>query len=161
MTKFKKSLAFVVALLTLSLAFPLNVVHAATKGGTLICTLFPFINQMGTFGISALCGKSTDTAGDIKSILTLVVSLIFIAIIIFAIYVIIKSAIKYIRSEGDEAKIQEATKAIKSVFIGIGALFVGLIGLVIILAFFNAQNALNNDINTTNLNSPLLNNLFL
>jgi DNA mismatch repair protein MutS len=40
-------------------------------------------------------------------------------------------------------QLQQASKAIKTVFIGIGALFVGIIGIVIIIAFFNAGSAIN------------------
>lgn len=130
------------------------------KADNLICTIFPFIQNVSAFGINSLCtGVSADTTSEtIKSTFNLIVSLIFVAIIIFSIYVIIKAAVKYIRSEGDPAKIEEAQKAIKSVFIGIAALFVGLIGIIIIIAFFGAGDALqtnevNDDVN------PLLNSI--
>ena len=139
---------------------PMLTVSAQSRN--LICTVFPFINSVGAFGISSLCSPSgidaDSTSNTIRSTFNLIVSLIFVAIIIFSIYVIIRAAIKYIRSEGDPAKIEEAQKAIKSVFIGIAALFVGLIGIVIIIAFFGAGGALttnqvNNDVN------PLLNSI--
>jgi uncharacterized membrane protein YidH (DUF202 family) len=132
------------------------------KADNLICTVFPFIKGVTAFGISTLCDEgginAENTSTTIRSTFNLIVSLIFVAIIIFSIYVIIKAAIKYIRSEGDPAKIEEAQKAIKSVFIGIAALFVGLIGIIIVIAFFGAGGALNSDQNAVN-TSPLLNSI--
>lgn len=125
----------------------------------LICTVFPFINSVSAFGINSLCGTidNNTTGATIRSTFNLIVSLIFVAIIIFSIYVIIKAAIKYIRSEGDPAKIEEAQKAIKAVFVGIAALFVGLIGIIVVIAFFGAGGALNQP--TVNNSSPLLNSI--
>jgi heme/copper-type cytochrome/quinol oxidase subunit 2 len=122
---------------------------------SIICTIFPFIRQTSTFGINSLCGdvQGEATGNAIRDIINLVVSFIFVGIIIFSIYVIIKAAIKYIRSEGDQGKVEEAQKAIKSVFLGIAALFIGLIGIVIVIAFFGAGGALQ----TTDINNPLLN----
>src|SRR5260221_1722720 len=132
MTKAKKTLiAF--SMLVMLFAMPFTQVSAngtgtGTSGNSIICVIFPFIKNIEAFGISTLCGGvSAQNAGTtIRSTFNLIVSLVFAAIIIFAIFIIIKSAITYIRSEGDETKIQQAQKAIKSVFIGIAALFVGL-----------------------------------
>lgn len=119
-----------------------------TTGGSVICNIFPFLN--GISFASSLCGSNLATAGQdagkqVRNLVQFGLSLVFIAIIIFSVYIIIKAALKYIRSEGDESKIQEAQKAIKSVFIGIAALFIGVIGILIILAFFNATNTGVND----------------
>ena len=76
--------------------------------------------------------------------LNLVISFVFIGIILIAVYIIIRAGVKYIQSQGDEGKIGEAQKAIKSVFIGIGLLFVGIVGIVLVLAFFNATGFLGN-----------------
>lgn len=151
------------AMALVSVFMPVMTVSAQVEtasGSNLICTVFPFIRNIGAFGISNLCtGLSPDTAGStIRATFNLIVSLIFVAIIIFSIYVIIKAAIKYIRSEGDPAKIEEAQKAIKSVFVGIAALFIGLIGIIIILAFFNVSNVGTVD-SGTELNNPLLQNI--
>jgi len=131
-------------------------VHAQSQN--LICTVFPFIKDLG-FGIGSLCTDKVEGKSAIDAIVALVrlaLQLVFIGIIIISIYIIIRAALKYIRSEGDESKIQEAQKAIKSVFIGIAALFIGIIGIVIILAFFNAgvgetPNEINNVLQNTNL----------
>ncbi len=150
MTKIKPVLSLLVlglsTFMVSGVVYPLKV-HA----DNLICTVFPFIKSIGSFGINGLCGglSQTETASQISNYVKLGLNLIFIGIIIISIYIIIKAALKYIRSEGDETKIQESQKAIKSVFIGIAALFVGVIGIIIVLAFFNATNVVNQNQNGT------------
>lgn len=132
----------VLAMFSLAFMSPVAV-HAQDANANLLCKTFPFLAGIGIFGINdALCGTgdtsdvALETATATISLFQLVTSLIFIAIIIIAVYVIVKAAIKYIRSEGDESKVQEAQKAIKTVFIGIAALFIGILGVVLVLAFF-------------------------
>lgn len=73
----------------------------------------------------------------------LILSLVFIGIVLIAVYIIISNGIKYIQSQGDEGKIKAATKAIKTVFVGIAVLFIGIAGLVLVLVAFNATGLLN------------------
>lgn len=155
----KKTVAVLVLVTSLfgfnNLAFAPQV-HAQSEN--LICTIFPFIKNLG-FGAGSLCSDKVEGKPAVDAAVALVrlsLQLIFIGIIIISIYIIIRAAIKYIRSEGDDQKIQDASKAIKSVFIGIAALFIGIIGIVIILAFFNASvgtdtNEINNVLQNTNL----------
>jgi hypothetical protein len=122
--------------------------NEGTSGSTnAICVIFPFLNSITIFDVNeALCGGGTtqgtaEQAADATlSIIRLATSFIFIAIIVIAVFIIIKAAIKYIRSEGDESKVQEAQKAIKTVFIGVAALFVGILGIVLVLAFFQVAS---------------------
>ncbi|MEP7103843.1 MAG: hypothetical protein ABI721_04000 [Candidatus Dojkabacteria bacterium] len=148
---------FAISTLVFSLFSLNNILFAMpVHAQNLICTIFPFIQNLG-FGAGTLCGDQVDgsvAVGAGVSLVRLALQLIFIGIIVVSIYIIIRAAIKYIRSEGDDTKIQEAQKAIKSVFIGIAALFIGIIGIVIILAFFNASvggdlNEINNVIPNT------------
>lgn len=126
-----------VAFFSLSFLSPVQV-----SAQSLVCRVFPFIENIGLFGIGTnLCqgtaGQTgTDVANSAANTIQLLLSLIFVGIIIVAVYIIIKAAIKYIRSEGDESKVKEAQKAIKTVFVGVAALFVGILGIVLILAFF-------------------------
>ena len=111
-----------------------------------VCTLFPFLDSIKLFNIGpTLCGQSSSAGEEIANAtantIQLVLQLIFVAIIGIAVFVIIKAAIKYIRSEGDETKVKDAQSAIKTVFIGVAALFVGIIGIVLVLAFFQASGA--------------------
>lgn len=118
----------------------------AEQENNLLCQIFPFIK--GIVFAESLCTGKPDGDGALSTTQSLVqfgASLIFIGIIAVAIFIIIKAAIKYIRSEGDEGQVEEATKAIKNVFIGIAALLVGIIGLVIILSIFSSTTASNED----------------
>jgi large-conductance mechanosensitive channel len=76
-------------------------------------------------------------------------SLIFVGIIAFGIFQVIRASLKIIRSEGDSSKIQDGADTLKGVMIGIGMIFVGLIGLVIILAFFGAEGVVNTPVPPT------------
>lgn len=104
-----------------------------------VCTFIgPICNALGI---------NNDNPGQIatntvRGWVNLGITLLFIGIILIAVFIIVQAAIKYIQSQGDEGKIAEAQKAIKSVFIGIALLFVGIIGIVLVLAFFSATNFL-------------------
>ena len=112
----------------------------------LLCDVFPFIKSLKF--TASLCGE-TGTGGAFDAVNTGVTylrfgfSLVFVGIIAVAIFIIIKAALNYIRSEGDNEKVEQATKSIRNVFIGIGALLVGIIGLVIILAVFQSSSGVN------------------
>jgi hypothetical protein len=98
----------------------------------------------------ALGITSSENAGSaaidfVKSRGELILSLVFIGIILLSVVIIIQAGVKYIQSQGDEGKIAESTKAIKSVFIGIGVLIVGIAGLILVLVFFNATGFLKTD----------------
>ena len=136
--------------ITLFTLMPLSPLVQVAKADTLLCTIFPFINSIRFFNISAICdpagGVSSrqDVAEDILGLIRFGTSLIFVGIVIIAVFIVIKAAIKYIQSEGDDKKIEEAQKAIKSVFVGLIALFIGIIGLVLIIVLFNATGAITN-----------------
>ncbi|MBL8014882.1 MAG: hypothetical protein JNK26_01685 [Candidatus Doudnabacteria bacterium] len=99
-----------------------------------ICDALGIKNNLGGAGQTA--------AGLVRTWVNLGITLLFIGIILIAVYIIVKAAITYIQSQGDEGKIAEAQKAIKSVFIGIALLFVGIIGIILVLAFFGATGLL-------------------
>ncbi|MCA9387173.1 hypothetical protein KC669_04020 [Candidatus Dojkabacteria bacterium] len=135
---------FAIFFFVLFSAFPVAQLYpVAAQSDGLLCDIFPFLKGLRfasglctTGGIEEQGSSAIDTALQLFSF---GVSLIFVGIIAVAIFVIIKSALKYIQSEGDESKVEEATKAIKNVFIGIGALIIGIIGLVIILSLANSS----------------------
>lgn len=89
------------------------------------------------------CPDNLTTGQDILSggvsLIEYAMVLIFPGLIIFGIFIIIRAAVKMITSQGDESKIQESAKMIKGVFIGIIILFVGIVGMVLFLAFFQAS----------------------
>lgn len=147
MNKFKYTLTSILFALV-TLAAPVFIVRPVQAQQSPLCTIFPFLQGIQLFG--GICnindqnveGEVNNVATTAGSLVSFGLSLIFVGIIAVAVYVIIKAAIKYIRSEGDEAKIEEAQKAIKTVFMGVGALLVGIVGLVIILVFFQSSGAL-------------------
>jgi hypothetical protein len=60
-------------------------------------------------------------------------------IILVAVAYSIMAGIKYIRSEGDPGKIEEAQKSIKAILMGIAAIFVGIIGIVLVMVIFGSS----------------------
>jgi uncharacterized membrane protein YidH (DUF202 family) len=153
---FNKTLAFLVPIVTVATYIFIPV---RLNAANFLCDVFPFLDSIEAFGIaSSICGTpGTSDLTAAGQLIRFALSLVFVAIIAISIYVIIRAALKYIRSEGDPGKVEEAQKAIKNVFIGIGALFVGIIGIVIILAFFQAGNALNTSDDLPGQNSGLEN----
>lgn len=78
-------------------------------------------------------------------LLSLGSSLIFVVIIALGIGYTIWGALKIVRSEGDTTKVEEGAKIFKGVLIGIAMIFLGVIGLVLMLALFNAGDVVNVD----------------
>lgn len=83
----------------------------------------------------------------IGAIVPLFTSLIFIGILIFGIFYVIKGSLKIIQSEGNEDKIKEGVNIFKGVFIGILMIFIGILGLILVLGFFQAGEITNVDVN--------------
>jgi hypothetical protein len=122
--------------LGLLLVFP---VKAQTAADILPC------DQYNTSVFDA-CG---DVNGQVSNIIRFGIAAVFVAIIIYGIFLIIKAALTIIRSNGDPTQVENGANILKGVYIGIGIIFVGLIGLIIVIAFFGASGILN-----TTLNAP-------
>lgn len=99
---------------------------------------------------------NVDTLGSNSSkIVTSVLTIMFIVVFVVAVFYTFMAAIKYIRSEGNEQKVEEAKNAIKAVLFGVAAMFIAIVGILLINAFFNGgpagtdalTNAINNIIN--------------
>jgi len=85
-------------------------------------------------------------------------TLVFVGIIILGVVMIIRAALKIIRSEGDDKKVQEGAETLKGVFFGVIIIFIGIIGIVIIAALFNATNIFNQNPEVpTDGSGPLIN----
>jgi len=81
---------------------------------------------------------------------------LFIAIgvlVLVAVVYALVAAFKYIKSQGDPGKIEEAQKAIKAIFMGLAALMIAIIGIVLIFVFFGA-NMPKTDLIQTCISSP-------
>ncbi len=89
------------------------------------------------------CPESLIDGGQIvssgSSLVEYAVSLVFPGLIVIGVFVIVKSAYRFIKSEGVTQEIESSQKAIKRVFIGIIMLFLGFVGYILILSFFNAS----------------------
>jgi len=81
--------------------------------------------------------EGTSTTDKIRGFIRLALTLAFGVVILAAVAYSIMSAIKYIRSQGDAGKVEEANKAIKAIFQGVAMMFVGIIGVVIVFFIFD------------------------
>ena len=73
----------------------------------------------------------------ITGFIRLALTLAFGAVILVAVVYSILAAIKYIRSGGEAGEVEEANKAIKAIFQGVVAMFVGIIGVVLVFFIFD------------------------
>lgn len=131
-----KKLLTIATIVFLSL-FTLNI-KAQTAADILPC------DQYDTSAFDA-CG---DVNGQVTSVIQVGISLVFALIILYGIFLIIKAALTIIRSNGDSAQLESGVNMIRGVYIGIGIIFIGIIGLIIVIAFFGAGGILNTTVNT-------------
>jgi len=142
MNKLRKVMGVAVTTLMLFLYAPTAVSAASVN----ICTFIgPICTALGINLENPSEGGGAAAINFLRSRGELILSLVFIGIILLSVVIIIQAGVKYIQSQGDEGKIAESTKAIKSVFIGIGVLIVGIAGLILVLVFFNASGLLDSD----------------
>lgn len=127
-------------LLTFIIAFtvlPFSI-KAATASDVLPC------DQYDTSAFDA-CG---DVNGQVTDLIKFALAAAFGAIILYGIFLIIKAALTIIRSNGDPGQVEAGTNIIRGVYIGIGIIFIGIVGLIIVIAFFGAGGILNTAVNT-------------
>jgi hypothetical protein len=145
MKKLDKYFITIIALLITFIPLSGFLNHASVSAqGSNLCDFFPCPGETGEKE-----DLDEEVNSDIENYINIAVSLVFVGIIIYGIFLIISSALKIIRSEGDEGKVQEGANKIKAVYIGIAMIFVGIIGLVLITTFFGGSS-----IFSVNLNSP-------
>jgi len=80
----------------------------------------------------------TGASGFVTSRVQLGLVLALGAVVLIAVVYAIMAAIKYIQSQGDAGQIEEAQKAIKAIFLGIGAMLIAIVGIVLVFIFFGA-----------------------
>jgi len=90
--------------------------------------------------IDAGKGLGTNPGASSVTLLSSILTIVFIVVFIVAIVYTFMAAIKYIRSEGNEQKVEEAKNAVKAVLFGVGAMFVAILGVVLISAFFGISD---------------------
>lgn len=133
--------------LTIGIASPF-LVYAQTVSDLLPCDQY-------NSSVFDACG---DPSSQITSIVRAGLILVFTIIVFYGIFLIIKAALSIIRSEGDSGKIESGIGIIKSVYWGIAMIFIGIVGIVIVLSFFGAQGAISNINTPANTSIPLLTN---
>lgn len=127
MFKLHKSKLFLILLTVISSGFLFRV-HAGS--------LFPpFIDQLLNLAGADGSGTGEYAASRIRLFLLLLLGGIVLTAVIYA----GAAAIKYIRSQGDQTQIEEATKAIQAIFMGLGALIISILGIVFVFIFFGAD----------------------
>ncbi len=83
----------------------------------------------------------TDKGQTVANAVSSVMTIMFIAVFIVAVFYTFMAAIKYIRSEGNEQKVEEAKNAVKAVLFGVAAMFIAIIGILLINAFFGGTSS--------------------
>lgn len=76
------------------------------------------------------------TAGFITSRVGTALFFALGVLVLFAVVYSLIAAFKYIQSQGDPGQIEEAQKAIKAIFFGIAAMFIGIVGIALVFVFF-------------------------
>lgn len=78
-----------------------------------------------------------DVNSAVDNLFMVSTTLVFTGIILLGIYYIVRGAASIIRAEGDTSKVEEGYKKIKGVYAGVAIIIVGIIGIVIVVVFFN------------------------
>lgn len=110
-----------------ALFFPVSV-FAQSDTNLLPDSLQKFIDTLQKQGFAVYFSSRIRTA------LTIALALLILVAVVYALL----ASFKYIQSQGDPGKIEEAQKAIKAIFYGIAALFVGIIGIVLVNLFIGS-----------------------
>lgn len=84
-----------------------------------------------TLGVGG-AGAAPFITGRVRTGLFIALGLLILVAVVYALL----AAFKYIQSQGDPGKIEEAQKAIKAIFYGIAAMMIGIVGIVLVFVFF-------------------------
>lgn len=107
-----------------------NVLNNTIQKAQGVCDFFP----CDSAGDQNQTTSSQGVNSRIEELFNLGVSLIFAGLVILGIFIIVSAAFKIVNSEGNEEDLQSSATAIKNVFIGVGLIIGGLIGIVVINA---------------------------
>lgn len=88
-------------------------------------------NLMGRDG----SGTAGFITGRVRTGLFIALGILILVAVVYALL----AAFKYIQSQGDAGKIEDAQKAIKAIFMGIAAMMIGIVGIVLVFVFFSAS----------------------
>jgi fumarate reductase subunit D len=106
--------------------------------GTLVYAESPLpdaITQLlGLLGPSGICASEYITA-RVQFVLTLALGGIILVAVVYA----LMAAFKYVSSQGESGKMEDAQKSIKAIFIGIAAMIIAIVGIILVFAVFGAK----------------------
>ncbi len=93
--------------------------------------IIDLFNLMGQDG----AGTAGFITGRVRTGLFIALGILILVAVVYALL----AAFKYIQSQGDSSKIEDAQKAIKAIFMGIAAMMIGIVGIVLVFVFFSAS----------------------
>lgn len=103
-------------------------VHAQASSSFLPKQIKDIFDTLGAGG----SGAAPFITGRVRTGLFIALGLLILVAVVYALL----AAFKYIQSQGDPGKIEEAQKAIKAIFYGIAAMMIGIVGIVLVFVFF-------------------------
>jgi heme/copper-type cytochrome/quinol oxidase subunit 2 len=92
------------------------------------------LKLLGIVGPGGICASTW-----IQSRVQFVMILALGGVVLVAVGYALMAAFKYISSQGESGKMEEAQKSIKAIFIGIAAMLIAIIGIVLVFAVFGAS----------------------
>lgn len=126
----KKILITIITFSLVILLFPV-VVHAQTDPSLLPQQVLDLFDMLGPYG--------TGTASFITSRVRVALFIALGAIILVAVIYALIASFKYIQSQGDSGKIEDAQKAIKAIFMGIASMMIAIVGVILVFVFFGVS----------------------
>lgn len=125
------TMKFISIFITLTILVLLLPSGVMAQSGLLPEQITNIFNLLGTDG--------RQTASFISSRVRVGLIIALALLILVAVVYALIAAFKYIQSQGDPGKIEEAQKAIKAIFYGIAAMMIGIVGIVLVFVFFAAR----------------------
>jgi heme/copper-type cytochrome/quinol oxidase subunit 2 len=91
---------------------------------------------LGLVGPSGICASDYITS-RVQFVLILALGGIVLVAVVYAMI----AAFKYVSSQGEAGKMEDAQKSIKAIFIGIAAMIIAIVGIILVFAVFGAKPA--------------------
>ena len=108
--------------------------------GTLVSALpilpDPILEILRLLGPGGVC-SSVYITSRVQFILVVALGAIILVAVVYALL----AAFKYVSSQGEAGKMEDAQKSIKAIFIGIAAMIIAIVGIILVFAIFGARPA--------------------
>lgn len=106
--------------------------------GTLVsaATFLPkaITDLLGLLGPGGIC-SSQYISSRVQFVLVIALGGIILVAVVYAML----AAFKYVSSQGEAGKMEDAQKSIKAIFIGIAAMIIAIVGIILVFAVFGAK----------------------